>query len=84
MEKIHKVRVNTKPQVISYLNQIDENGIGEWSGADKMQALFVVSDYVDILEALDIAIAKNISVFEIRKMFKKGTLGDFIRSNKDA
>lgn len=83
MEKIHKVRVNTKPQVISFLNQIDEKGIGEWSSANKMQALFIISDYVDILEALDIGILNNVSAFEIRKMFKEGTLGDFVRSSKD-
>lgn len=83
MEKIRKVRVNTKQQVITFLSQIDKNGTGDWSSVNKIQALFVVSDYVDILEALDIAVSKNISVFEIRKMFKEGTLGDFVRSGKD-
>ena len=73
-----------RDDVEKFISEIDAKQLSEWTSADAMFASFALSNHVDILEAMDIAVSKNVSVFEIRKMFKEGTLGDFIRSNKDA
>ena len=83
MEKFTSVKPSNKEQVQAFLDKIEKKGICNLTGADALQTIFIISSYVELLEALDIAISKNISVFELVKMFKSGALGDFVRSTKD-